>query len=234
MLTARGCRSAGAARHDASAPRRPGAGRGRGPDAGSTASSSPRRCRRISRWRRWSGSSTPPSPSGHGDQRRVGDDHDPRVRVARCSPRPSPRSPGSSSRTTCIQEGDVVEKIQTQMQSGKNIYDGWINDSDLIGTHFRYKQAVNLTDWMAGEGKDVTIPTLDVDDFIGKSLHAPRPTASSTSCPTSSSRTSTGSATTGSPAPTSRRSSRRSTATSSACRSTGRPMRTSPSSSPTT
>ena len=30
-----------------------------------------------------------------------------------------------------IQEGDVVEKIQTQMQSGRNIYDGWINDSDL-------------------------------------------------------------------------------------------------------
>jgi len=69
-----------------------------------------------------------------------------------------------------IQEGDVVEKIQTQMQSGKNIYDGWINDSDLIGTHFRYKQAVPLTDWMAGEGKDVTLPTLDVDDFIGKSF----------------------------------------------------------------
>ena len=33
-----------------------------------------------------------------------------------------------------IQEGDVVEKLQTQMQSGKNVYDGWINDSDLIGT----------------------------------------------------------------------------------------------------
>ena len=69
-----------------------------------------------------------------------------------------------------IQEGDVVEKIQTQMQSGRNIYDGWINDSDLIGTHFRYNQTVNLTDWMAGEGKDVTLPTLDVDDFIGKSF----------------------------------------------------------------
>jgi glycerol transport system substrate-binding protein len=69
-----------------------------------------------------------------------------------------------------IQEGDVVEKIQTQMQSGRNIYDGWINDSDLIGTHFRYKQAVPLTDWMVGEGKDVTLPTLDVDDFIGKSF----------------------------------------------------------------
>ena len=24
---------------------------------------------------------------------------------------------------------------------------------------------VNLTDWMAGEGKDVTLPTLDIDDF---------------------------------------------------------------------
>ncbi|MDF2621037.1 MAG: extracellular solute-binding protein family 1 [Xanthobacteraceae bacterium] len=69
-----------------------------------------------------------------------------------------------------IQEGDVVEKIQTQMQSGKNIYDAWVNDSDLIGTHFRYKQAVPLTDWMAGEGKDVTSPTLDLDDFIGLSF----------------------------------------------------------------
>jgi glycerol transport system substrate-binding protein len=69
-----------------------------------------------------------------------------------------------------IQEGDVVEKIQTQMQSGKNVYDGWINDSDLIGTHGRYNQTVNLTEWMTGEGKDVTLPTLDVDDFIGKSF----------------------------------------------------------------
>jgi glycerol transport system substrate-binding protein len=69
-----------------------------------------------------------------------------------------------------IQEGDVVEKIQTQMQSGKNIYDAWINDSDLIGTHFRYKQAIPLSDWMTGEGKDVTLPTLDVNDFIGKSF----------------------------------------------------------------
>jgi glycerol transport system substrate-binding protein len=69
-----------------------------------------------------------------------------------------------------IQEGDVVEKIQTQMQSGRNIYDAWINDSDLIGTHFRYKQAVPLSDWMQGEGKEVTLPTLDVNDFIGKSF----------------------------------------------------------------
>ncbi|MBM6592489.1 ABC transporter substrate-binding protein [Microvirga pudoricolor] len=69
-----------------------------------------------------------------------------------------------------IQEGDVVEKIQTQMQSGRNVYDAWVNDSDLIGTHFRYKQAIALDDWMAGEGKDVTSPTLDIADFIGRSF----------------------------------------------------------------
>ena len=66
-----------------------------------------------------------------------------------------------------IGEGDVVEKLQTQMQSGENIYDAYINDSDLIGTHWRYQQARNLTDWMEGEGADVTSPTLDIDDFIG-------------------------------------------------------------------
>ncbi len=66
-----------------------------------------------------------------------------------------------------IGEGDVVEKLQTQMQSGENIYDGYVNDSDLIGTHWRYKQVRNLTDWMAGEGADVTNPGLDLEDFIG-------------------------------------------------------------------
>jgi len=66
-----------------------------------------------------------------------------------------------------IGEGDVVEKLQTQMQSGQNIYDAYVNDSDLIGTHWRYQQVRNLSDWMAGEGKDVTSPTLDLSDFIG-------------------------------------------------------------------
>ncbi len=69
-----------------------------------------------------------------------------------------------------IGEGDVVEKLQTQMQSGTNIYDAYINDSDLIGTHWRYKQARSLTKWMAGEGKDVTNPGIDVADFIGTSF----------------------------------------------------------------
>ncbi len=66
-----------------------------------------------------------------------------------------------------IGEGDVVEKLQTQMQSGENIYDAYVNDSDLIGTHWRYQQARNLTEWMEGEGASVTSPTLDLADFIG-------------------------------------------------------------------
>ena len=100
---------------------------------------------------------------------------------SRSSPRPSPRTSMNSKvlapaftaitgiKVThdLIGEGDVVEKLQTQMQSGENIYDAYVNDSDLIGTHWRYQQVRNLTDWMAGEGKDVTSPTLDLADFIG-------------------------------------------------------------------
>ncbi|WP_298447727.1 ABC transporter substrate-binding protein [uncultured Marinobacter sp.] len=68
---------------------------------------------------------------------------------------------------TLIQEGDVIEKLQTQMQSGRNIYDGYVNDSDLIGTHVRYGKVVAVEDIMKGEGKEFTLPTLDLDDFIG-------------------------------------------------------------------
>ncbi len=67
-------------------------------------------------------------------------------------------------------EGEVVQAVQTQMQTGRNLYDAYINDSDLIGTHSRLQLAYNLSDFMAGEGKDVTNPGLDVDDFIGKSF----------------------------------------------------------------
>jgi len=66
-----------------------------------------------------------------------------------------------------IGEGDVVERLQVQMQTGENVYDAYVNDSDLIGTHWRYQQARSLTDWMANDGADVTSPTLDLDDFIG-------------------------------------------------------------------
>ncbi len=67
-------------------------------------------------------------------------------------------------------EGEVVQAVQTQMQTQRNLYDAYINDSDLIGTHSRLQLAYNLTDFMAGEGKDVTNPGLDLDDFMGKSF----------------------------------------------------------------
>ncbi|MBU1176124.1 MAG: ABC transporter substrate-binding protein, partial [Alphaproteobacteria bacterium] len=64
-------------------------------------------------------------------------------------------------------EGEVVQAVQTQMQTNRNLYDGYVNDSDLIGTHSRLQQTYNLTDQMAGDWADVTSPTLDLDDFIG-------------------------------------------------------------------
>lgn len=69
-----------------------------------------------------------------------------------------------------MQEGDVIEKLQIQMQSGENVYDAYVNDSDLIGTHARYGYVIALSDFMAAEGKSVTSPTLDLDDFIGISF----------------------------------------------------------------
>ena len=64
-------------------------------------------------------------------------------------------------------EGEVVQAVQTQMQTGRNLYDAYVNDSDLIGTHSRLQLAYNLTKWMAGAGKDVTNPGLDLADFMG-------------------------------------------------------------------
>ena len=77
---------------------------------------------------------------------------------------------GIKVRHDIIQEGDVVEKLQTSMQSGKSIYDGWISDSDLIGTHYRYGAIEPLSDYMQGAGKEFTNPGLDLKDFIGTSF----------------------------------------------------------------
>ena len=48
-------------------------------------------------------------------------------------------------------EGEVVQAVQTQMQTKRNLYDAYVNDSDLIGTHSRLQLAYNLTDMMAGD-----------------------------------------------------------------------------------
>ena len=67
-------------------------------------------------------------------------------------------------------EGEVVQAVQTQMQTQRNLYDGYVNDSDLIGTHSRLQLAYPLSDMMAGPWADVTNPGLDLDDFMGRSF----------------------------------------------------------------
>ncbi|MEL6296492.1 MAG: carbohydrate ABC transporter substrate-binding protein, partial [Pseudomonadota bacterium] len=56
-------------------------------------------------------------------------------------------------------EGEVVQAVQTQMQTQRNLYDAYVNDSDLIGTHSRLQLAYPLSDMMAGPWADVTSPT---------------------------------------------------------------------------
>ncbi len=67
-------------------------------------------------------------------------------------------------------EGDLVDKLYAAIKSGKSDYDGWISDSDLIGTHYRYGSVVPLSDFIQGAGKDYTNPGLDLADFIGTSF----------------------------------------------------------------
>nr|WP_295785479.1 ABC transporter substrate-binding protein [Rhodoferax sp.] len=67
-------------------------------------------------------------------------------------------------------EGDLVDKLYAAIQTGKSEYDGWISDSDLIGTHYRYGSVVPLSDFMQGAGKEYTNPWLDLADFIGTSF----------------------------------------------------------------
>ena len=38
-------------------------------------------------------------------------------------------------------EGEVVQTVQTQMQTNHNLYDAYVNDFDLIGTHSRLQSA---------------------------------------------------------------------------------------------
>jgi len=71
-----------------------------------------------------------------------------------------------------IQEGDLVERMQTEMQSRRSVYDGYINDADSIGTHFRYDATIPLQNWVeeGGEFAGITLPTLDIDDFMGMDM----------------------------------------------------------------
>jgi glycerol transport system substrate-binding protein len=67
-------------------------------------------------------------------------------------------------------EDDVIKKMQAQIATGKSLYDAYINDSDLIGYHIRSDTTLRLDAFMQNEGADVTLPSLDLDDFIGLSF----------------------------------------------------------------
>jgi glycerol transport system substrate-binding protein len=65
-----------------------------------------------------------------------------------------------------VGEGTLVERLVEQQRTGRTIYDIYVNDADLVGTHLRSQNVVNLTEYMAGEGKPYTNPNLDLDDFL--------------------------------------------------------------------
>ena len=65
-----------------------------------------------------------------------------------------------------IGEGELVDRMQRQIQTGRKLYDIYVNDADMIGTHLRMDSALNFTTYMAGEGSAVTNPYLDLDDFL--------------------------------------------------------------------
>ena len=69
-----------------------------------------------------------------------------------------------------VREDELVERIQQQSRTGRNLYDAYVNDADFIGTHYRSGAVVPLTDWIQGEGAAFTLPTLDLHDFIGLSF----------------------------------------------------------------
>lgn len=65
-----------------------------------------------------------------------------------------------------IGEGDLVVLIDEQIKKDKIIYDAYVNDADMVGTHLRTQGVVILSDYMKEEGKKYTNPYLDLDDFL--------------------------------------------------------------------
>ena len=65
-----------------------------------------------------------------------------------------------------IGEGEIVDRVQRQIQTNRKLYDIYVNDADLIGTHLRLNSALNFSKYMEGPGKRITNPMLDLDDFL--------------------------------------------------------------------
>ncbi|WP_394246325.1 ABC transporter substrate-binding protein [Vibrio profundi] len=66
-----------------------------------------------------------------------------------------------------VGEDDLVKRLQLQMTTGVNIYDAYVNDSDFIGTHIRSQKVVPISHYILREWKSLTLPTLEINDFIG-------------------------------------------------------------------
>lgn len=64
-------------------------------------------------------------------------------------------------------EDDIVKKFSYQLSSGDSIYDAHIVDTDLIGLLARSGKVIPIREMASGEGRDLTLPTLDIDDFLG-------------------------------------------------------------------
>ncbi len=70
-------------------------------------------------------------------------------------------------------EGEVIRQINLQrIMAAKGRYDAFVNDSDMIGTHARGGWALALSDYMEGEGKAFTLPSLALHRCLV--LHARR------------------------------------------------------------
>ena len=65
-----------------------------------------------------------------------------------------------------IGEGEIVDRVQRQIQTNRKLYDIYVNDADLIGTHLRLNSALNFSEYIKGIGKKITNPQLDLDDFL--------------------------------------------------------------------
>lgn len=65
------------------------------------------------------------------------------------------------------EEDDLVKKMQLQLETGINLYDAYVNDADFIGTHYRNNKALAISSMMHGDWQAITLPTLDIADFIG-------------------------------------------------------------------
>lgn len=65
-----------------------------------------------------------------------------------------------------IGEGQIVNSITDQIENDTIHYHIYVNDADMVGTHLRTDGVVNLTAYMAGQGKGYTNPQLDLNDFL--------------------------------------------------------------------